>query len=75
MPDKLKNKNIKINIAIIGCGRISKKHISAMIQEYKRCNLIAICDNNKERINDIYDFYRKELEKNNIAFKSLNKYK
>ena len=72
--DKTKNKNLKINIAIVGCGRISKKHVSAIIQEYKRCHLIAICDNKKERIKNIFDFYSTQLEQNNITFKTLNKF-
>ena len=37
----------KIKVAIIGCGRISQKHILAIISENKRCELVAICDNNE----------------------------
>ena len=40
----------KINIALLGCGRISKSHINAILSEKDRCNLVAICDNSKERI-------------------------
>jgi len=33
-----------INIAIIGCGRISKNHIDALLNNLENCNLIAVCD-------------------------------
>jgi len=34
----------KINFAIIGCGRISKNHIEALINNAEGCNLVAVCD-------------------------------
>lgn len=33
----------KLNFALVGCGRISKKHISA-INEISNANLVAVCD-------------------------------
>ena len=39
----------KIKVAIIGCGRICKKHILAIISENERCELVAICDNNEKK--------------------------
>ena len=54
----LNNNFRKIKIAIIGCGRISKKHVIAILSEYKRCELVAICDNNKQKIEDICNFYK-----------------
>ena len=38
----------KIKFAIIGCGRISYRHIEA-IQENRRAKLVALCDLNLER--------------------------
>ena len=67
-------KSRKINIALIGCGRISQKHILAIINENKRCELVAICDNNEERVENIYNFYKKNLEEKNIVFKDLYKF-
>lgn len=32
------------NLAIIGCGRISYKHIEAIINNYKTCRIVALCD-------------------------------
>ena len=37
----------KINIALVGCGRISKNHIKAIIFHNKISSLIAICDQNE----------------------------
>ena len=64
----------RINIAIVGCGRISRKHILAIINEYKRCHLVAICDSNFERMNDIYNFYKSQLQEKNLIFEDLKKY-
>lgn len=33
-----------LNYAIIGCGRISKNHIEALINNSNECNLVALCD-------------------------------
>ena len=64
----------KIKIAVVGCGRISKKHINAIIAEHKRCELIALCDNNQDRIDKILDFYSENLEKKNIFLNKIKKY-
>ena len=45
MTYKFEKEDYKIKIAIVGCGRISKKHITAIIEDYKRCELVALCDN------------------------------
>ena len=64
-------KNIKfkkINIALVGCGRISQKHILAIISQNKRCELVAICDNNEDRVENIYNFYEKNLKEKKYCF-------
>ena len=33
-----------LNFAIIGCGRISKNHIEALINNSDNCNLVVLCD-------------------------------
>ena len=71
----MKNINpIKIKVAIIGCGRICKKHILAIINENERCELVAICDNNEKKIENIYDFYKNQLKESHIPLKHLNKF-
>ena len=74
MINKLNNTPCKINIAIIGCGRISKKHVMAIIGDYKRCELVALCDNNQEKLDIIYTFFKDHLLKNNFVFNGLKKF-
>ena len=37
-------KNRKVNIALIGCGRISINHLNAIFAHVNDFNLVAICD-------------------------------
>ncbi|MDD3266037.1 MAG: Gfo/Idh/MocA family oxidoreductase [Burkholderiales bacterium] len=39
----------KIKFAIVGCGRISANHFGALEQYPKDCELVATCDNNRDR--------------------------
>ena len=41
-------KRDKLNIALVGCGRISKSHLKAINKLKSDCNLIALCDENEE---------------------------
>ena len=62
-----------INIGLVGCGRISKKHFEA-ISQYNEINLLAICDNDADVLESAYkktnaiqyDNYDLLLENNNI---------
>jgi len=56
----------KINIALIGCGRISRNHIKAIISEKKRCNLVAICDNSNENLNSTNNYLKEVFKTNKI---------
>ena len=63
----------KIGFAIIGCGRISYRHIEA-IQENPKAELVALCDLNLERAKErneginveIYRDYNEMLQKGNV---------
>ncbi len=48
-------KNRKIRVALVGCGRISKNHINAILQLNSEFKLIALCDNQQDRINKAID--------------------
>lgn len=37
--------NQKVKFALVGCGRISEKHIEAIKVHSDRCELVAVCDN------------------------------
>ncbi|WP_318484984.1 Gfo/Idh/MocA family oxidoreductase, partial [Photobacterium leiognathi] len=43
-----KIKNRKIRIAVVGCGRISKNHFGSIETLNSEYELVAICDNNPE---------------------------
>lgn len=38
-----------MNFALIGCGRISKNHVDALINNFDSCKLVAVCDIVEER--------------------------
>ena len=54
-------KRDKLNIALVGCGRISKSHLKAINKLKSECNLIALCDENQERLHSTNEFYTKDL--------------
>ena len=64
----------KIHIAIVGCGRISKNHIMAIINDYERCDLVAICDTEKNKLDNAEEIYLKEGFTKNINMKKVYKF-
>ena len=67
-----------INVALIGCGRISKKHLEA-IKSNKHIKLVAVCDVVEKRAKDMSDEakvpyyldYSEMLHKENIHVVSV----
>ena len=57
--------NKRVKIAIVGCGRISLNHIKSILTLHSKSELVAICDNNSERIiqakKNIVEFTPKDL--------------
>lgn len=47
-PDPITDR--KIRFALVGCGRISGKHFEALKKHADRTDLVAVCDNNPERL-------------------------
>ena len=45
----------KIKIAVVGCGRISNKHIEAIQKHEDSLELVAVCDSNQELLNKASD--------------------
>lgn len=39
----------KINFAVVGCGRVSKKHLEPLSSQIKNAALVAVCDSDSER--------------------------
>ena len=54
----------KLKFAIIGCGRISYKHVEALVNNKEEAELVATCDvvlekaeAKKERIHRIHEYW------------------
>ena len=45
--------NRPIRIALVGCGRISKKHIEAIQNHKKDLELVAVCDTNQDILDEV----------------------
>ena len=56
----------KFGFAIIGCGRISPKHIEAVINNYPDAKLIAVSDLVLERMGQAIAFYQSYIGDNNL---------
>lgn len=54
----------KLKFAIIGCGRISYKHIEALVNNYENAELAAVCDLNIENANKRAIEYIEKLNSN-----------
>ncbi|OFI05786.1 scyllo-inositol 2-dehydrogenase [Clostridium acetireducens DSM 10703] len=52
----------KLKFAIIGCGRISYKHVEALISNKDESELIAVCDVLKEKAEEKKEEYISKLE-------------
>jgi len=65
----------KINIALVGCGRISKNHIKAIIFHNKICSLIAICDTNEAMIEQAQKDIFEEKKASSLSDKKPLSYK
>lgn len=56
----------KLNFAIIGCGRISYKHVEAIIKNSEEAKLVAVCDIIKDNAAKRKEEYEKEFLSANV---------
>jgi len=63
--------NNPIKIALIGCGRISQKHLRAIDLQGSNAKLSVICDTNQERINKAKEFINNEFKDHKQVIKDL----
>lgn len=54
-------------VALIGCGRISFKHIEGFINNKDKIELVALCDTEINRAQEKKDEYKKNIAKENIS--------
>jgi UDP-N-acetyl-2-amino-2-deoxyglucuronate dehydrogenase len=45
----------KIRFALVGCGRIAKNHFGAIKQHAGRCELVGVCDIDRQRMAEAAD--------------------
>ena len=57
----------KLNFAIIGCGRISSKHVEGIINNYQDARLVAVSDIVVEKMDKAINFYYNYLENNEVT--------
>lgn len=60
--------------AIIGCGRISKKHVEAIVNNSDEAILIAVCDITKQKASLIADEYIRRMKDKGRHVKKPNVY-
>jgi UDP-N-acetyl-2-amino-2-deoxyglucuronate dehydrogenase len=53
----MKTDHRKLNIAVVGCGRISERHLQAITSERINAELIAVADMNEERAHNKAEKY------------------
>jgi len=56
----------KLGFAIIGCGRISSKHVEGVINNYQEARLVAVSDLVEEKMDESIEFYNNYLNENNL---------
>ncbi|SHK15590.1 Predicted dehydrogenase [Clostridium cavendishii DSM 21758] len=57
----------KMKFAIIGCGRISYKHVEAFVNNIEQAELVAVCDVVKERAIEKKEKYEASIEGSKVA--------
>jgi UDP-N-acetyl-2-amino-2-deoxyglucuronate dehydrogenase len=67
----------KIKVALVGCGRISSKHLEAIYENREHLELVALCDTNPQAIAQVgidvpaYDSIEKLLKNEKLDLVSL----
>jgi predicted dehydrogenase len=51
----------RLKFAIIGCGRISKKHVEALVNNQQEAELVAVCDVIEDKAKAIKALYEKQI--------------
>jgi len=69
-----KSEEKKISIAIVGLGRISLKHIEAILKLHERARIVAICDTVDQLVKDADNLIKEGYSKINIKDKKICKF-
>jgi len=52
----------KLRFGIIGCGRVSPKHVEALANNFSKAELVAVCDLEEEKDHELKLRYIDQLE-------------
>ena len=64
--------NKKIDVALVGCGRISHRHITSIIKLQDSMCLKAICDINQKNLDTVSDLIENAFSKSKDEYKKLS---
>ncbi|CRY91248.1 Predicted oxidoreductase [Synechococcus sp. WH 8103] len=64
----------QIKVALVGCGRISFKHIVAILQHHERARLVALCDSRSSRLESASKFYSEQISSQGLALEGVKLY-
>ncbi|WP_238882192.1 Gfo/Idh/MocA family protein [Clostridium sp. YIM B02551] len=65
----------RLKFAIIGCGRISYKHVEALVNNKEEAELVAICDVIIENANNKKEEYKKNMSDESVSVNAYTDYK
>ena len=67
--------NRKLRFGLIGCGRISFKHIEALVNNHDKAELVALCDLEIEKAELLKKRYVELLDKKNVKINNIEIYR
>ncbi|MGH2332327.1 Gfo/Idh/MocA family protein [Thermoanaerobacter mathranii] len=65
----------KLRFGLIGCGRVSFKHIEAIVNNYDNAELVALCDLEIEKAELLKKRYKELLDKKNVKINNIEVYR
>jgi len=64
----------KLRFGIIGCGRVSPKHVEALANNFSRAELVALCDLEEEKAHELKHRYKDQLETKGFDIPEITTY-
>lgn len=61
-----------MNIGLIGCGRISVKHIETLVKLYEKANLVAVCDIEEKAVEKAIGSYYAGTKRTCVGYRHIN---
>jgi len=64
----------KLRFGIIGCGRVSPKHVEALANNFSKAELVALCDLEEEKAYELKHRYKDQLETKGFDIPEITTY-